>query len=187
MPRIPYPDPKTLPADLRELLNHVNLNIFLMWAHSVNTVGIVVRLGAAQFAQLELPRSVRELVTLFGAIANSPDYERVQHVAPSKAAGVSDAQRAALESGQIDAAHFNPQELAALQLAAAVQAGPRVPDDVFEFARQHLSDRQLVELVGLVGYYWMLGRIATVFQVDLDVAQGPEVYDVGVKLAARKN
>ena len=23
-----------------------------------------------------------------------------------------------------------------------------------------------------VGYYWMLGRIATVFQVDLDVAQG---------------
>jgi hypothetical protein len=36
---------------------------------------------------------------------------------------LTDALRAALESGEIDAAHFNPQELAALQLAAAVQAG----------------------------------------------------------------
>lgn len=76
MDRIPYPDTKTLPADLREFLNQVNnLNIFLMWAHSVNTVGIVGQLGAAQFAKLELPRSVRELVTLFGARANSADYE----------------------------------------------------------------------------------------------------------------
>jgi hypothetical protein len=50
-----------------------------------------------------------------------------------------------------------------------------------------ISDRQMVELVGLVGYYWMVGRMATVFQVELDVAQGTEVYDVGVQLAARKN
>jgi len=43
----------------------------------------------------------------------------------------------------------------------------------------------LVELVGLVGYYWMLGRIATVFQVELDVAQGAALYDAGLKVAAR--
>jgi hypothetical protein len=50
-----------------------------------------------------------------------------------------------------------------------------------------ISDRQIVESVGLVGYYWMAGGMATVFQVELDVAQGTEVYDVGVQLAARKN
>jgi hypothetical protein len=49
----------------------------------------------------------------------------------------------------LDAAHFNPQELAALQLASAMQTGPSVPDAIFDFAREHLSDRQLVELVGL--------------------------------------
>jgi hypothetical protein len=43
-----------------------------------------------------------------------------------------------------------------------------------------------VELVGLVGYYWMLGRVATVFQVDLNVAQGTEIYDAGVQLAEHK-
>jgi hypothetical protein len=50
-----------------------------------------------------------------------------------------------------------------------------------------ISDRQIVELVGVVAYYWMVGRMATVFQVELDVAQGTDVYDVGVQLAARKN
>lgn len=50
-----------------------------------------------------------------------------------------------------------------------------------------ISDRQIVELVGLVGHCWMVGRMATAFQVELDVAQGTEVYDVGVQLAARKN
>jgi alkylhydroperoxidase family enzyme len=106
MARIPYPDTNTLPPELRELLNQAKLNIFSMWTHSLNTVGIVAQLGAAQFAKLELPRSVRELVTLFGARMNSADYEWVQHVVPSKAAGVTDAQRAALEDDQIDSAHF---------------------------------------------------------------------------------
>jgi len=186
MARIPYPETEHLPHELRDLLRQANLNIFLMWAHSVNTVGIVAQLGAAQFAKLELPRSIRGLVTLLGGRANSANYEWVQHVAPSKAAGVTDEQRAALERHELTDAYFNPQELAALQLAAAVQAGPQVPDAIFDSARNHLSDRQLVELVGLVGYYWMLGRVATVFQVDLDVAQRTEVYDAGLKLAAHK-
>jgi alkylhydroperoxidase family enzyme len=153
MARIPYPETEYLPHEVQDVLRQANINIFLMWAHSVNTVDIIVQLGAAQFAKLELPRTIRELVTLLGARTNLTD------------------------------AYFNPQELAALQLAAAVQAGPQVPDAIFDSARQHLSDRQLVELVGLVGYYWMLGRVATVFQVDLNVAQGTEIYDAGVQLA----
>jgi hypothetical protein len=44
--------------------------------------------------------------------------------------------------------------------------------DTTGLRRKHLSDRRLV------GYYWMLGRIDTVFQIDLNVAQGTEVYDV---------
>jgi alkylhydroperoxidase family enzyme len=186
MARIPYPETEYLPHEVQDVLRQANINIFLMWAHSVNTVDIIVQLGAAQFAKLELPRSIRELVTLLGARTNQADYEWVQHVAPSKAAGVTDEQRAALERRELTDAYFNPQELAALQLAAAVQAGPQVPDAIFDSARKHLSDRQLVELVGLVGYYWMLGRVATVFQVDLNVAQGTEIYDAGVQLAEHK-
>jgi alkylhydroperoxidase family enzyme len=183
--RIPNPDPKKLPAELNELLRQANLNVFTMWAHSTSTAGFIMKLGAAQFANLELPRAVREMVTLLGATANSSAYEWGQHVALSEAAGVSNEQRAALRRGDIDASCFGPSERAALRLAAAVECGPKVPDSTFDEARKHLSDRELVELVGLVGYYWMLGRIATVFQVDLDVAKGNAVYDAGLKVAAR--
>jgi alkylhydroperoxidase family enzyme len=185
MARIPYPDQTKLPPEVSELLQQAHLKIFSMWAHSANTIGLIMNLGAAQFVKLELPRAIREMVTLLGASANSAEYEWVQHVAPSKAAGVSDAQRAALRRGDVDALCFSPAEQAALRLTAAVQAGPEVADSIFDAARRYLSDRQLVELVGLVGYYWMLGRIATVFQVELDVAQGTEVYDAGLKVAAR--
>jgi len=185
MARIPYPDRTKLPREVNELLEQAHLKIFSMWAHSVSTIDLIMKLGAAQFAELELPRTIREMVTLLGASADSADYEWVQHVAPSKSAGVSDEQRAALKRGDVDAPCFSPPERAALRLAAAVQAGPKVDDSVFDAAREHLSDRQLVELVGLVGYYWMLGRIATVFQVELDVAKGTEVYDAGLRVAAR--
>ena len=185
MARIPYPDPTKLPPELSELLRQAHLNIFSMWAHSVSTVGLIINLGAAQFAKLELPRAIREMVTLLGASVNSAEYEWVQHVAPSKAAGVSDEQCAALRRGDVDAPCFSAAERAALRLAAAVQASPEVADPIFDTARKYLSDRQLVELVGLVGYYWMLGRVATVFQVELDVAQGTEIYDAGLKAAAR--
>ena len=184
MARIPYPDTNALTAELQGLLKKANLNVFTMWAHSPETIGLIMQLGAVQFAKLELPRSIRELVTLLGGRVNGADYEWAQHVALSEAAGVSEAQRAALKRGEITATFFNPQEMAALQFAAAVEAGPIVPDAIFNAAKDHFNDRQLVELVGIIGYYWMLGRIATVFQVDIDVAKGTAVFDAGVKLAA---
>jgi alkylhydroperoxidase family enzyme len=187
MARISYPDTEKLPAELRALLKKANLNVFTMWAHSASTIQLIIELGAAQFAKLELPRSVRELVTLFGGRANSADYEWFQHVALAKAAGVTDAQIAAVDHLELDPALFSPEELAALTLTEAVLAGPKVSDALFNFARKYFSDRQLVELVGIVGYYWMLGRIATVFQVDIDVAQGTSVFDAGLQLANGKN
>ncbi len=92
-----------------------------------------------------------------------------------------------MEHSELDPAVFSQEELAALNLAAAVLAGPKVSDSVFASARKYVSDRQIVEMVALVGYYWMLGRVATVFQVDLDVAQGTSVFDAGVQLANGKN
>jgi alkylhydroperoxidase family enzyme len=144
-----------------------------------------MELGAAQFAKLELPRAIRELVTLQGAVVNSADYEWGQHIALSAAAGVNEEQRTALRRGDVDAACFSPAERAALRLAAAVEEGPTVTDPIFKEAARYLSDRQLVELVGIVGYYWMLGRIATVFQVELDIARGTAVFDAGMAVAAR--
>ncbi|MGW0165544.1 hypothetical protein ACWDWT_10135 [Streptomyces sp. NPDC003343] len=39
---------------------------------------------------------------------------------------------------------------------------PRIADDVFDTARQFLSERELVEALQVIGYYWTFGRIFTV-------------------------
>src|SRR5215468_4115714 len=93
MARIPYPDSTKLPPEVNELLQQAHLKVFSTWAHSVSTIGLIVNLGAAQFAKLELPRAIREMVTLLGASTDLAEYEWVQHVALSKDAGVSDEQR----------------------------------------------------------------------------------------------
>src|SRR5262249_54624117 len=114
MARIPYPDSTQLPPGVSELLQQAQLKVFSMWAHSVSTVGLIINLGAAQFAKLELPRAILEMVILLGASTNLAECEWVQHVALSKAAGVSDEQRAALRRGDVDAPCFSPSEQAAL-------------------------------------------------------------------------
>jgi alkylhydroperoxidase family enzyme len=192
MARIPYPDKNSLPEDVQKLVDEASQDggpghILWMLSHSVNTVGLIAQLAAEQFTKLELPGSVLELMILFAARANSADYEWLQHTPLSERAGVTEEQRAALARNELTAACFNPQQAAALQLAAAVQAGPTVPIAVFQTAQKQFSNRQLVELVGVLGYYWMLGRVATVFQVDLDVLTGTGGYDEALRLAGQKS
>jgi alkylhydroperoxidase family enzyme len=192
MARIPYPDKNSLPEDVHKLVDEASQDggpghILWMCSYSVNTVGLIAQLAATQFTELELAGSVRELMILFAARANSADYEWLQHTPLSEIAGVTEEQRAALERNELTAACFNPQQAAALQLAAAVQAGPTVPIAVFQTAQKQFSNRQLVELVGVLGYYWMLGRVATVFQVDLDVPTGTGGYDEALRLVDQKS
>ncbi|MGW0758251.1 carboxymuconolactone decarboxylase family protein [Streptomyces sp. NPDC002814] len=123
----------------------------------------VVELGAAQFAGLQLSRLRRELITLATARRAKSEYEWVQHVAPARAAGATDEQLAALDRGELTAPCFDEADQALLAFAVAVVDRPSVPDPIFEAARRHVDDRQLVEIVGLVGYYGMTARICTVF------------------------
>ena len=54
----------------------------------------------------------------------------------------------------------------------SVSAAPRIADDVFERTRQLLSARQIVEALQLVGFYWALGRMCTVLELELDHPAG---------------
>ena len=59
--------------------------------------------------------------------------------------------------------------------ADAVQR-PRMRDVVFEQAREFLTERELVEVLQVVGYYWSFGRISTVLDVEVtrtDVPHSP--------------
>ncbi|HEY2202106.1 MAG TPA: hypothetical protein VGH56_09460, partial [Solirubrobacteraceae bacterium] len=36
--------------------------------------------------------------------------------------------------------------------------------------REHLSDREIVEVLQLIGFYWGLGRLCTVLDLEIETA-----------------
>ncbi len=175
--RIPTPNFDKLPPELAKQITDGNLNLFKIWAWSVSSIKDVISLGADHYAGLELTPHMRELVILLTAHVNKCDYEWVQHVTPAKTFGVTDGQIAAIQKLSFTEADFSPQQLAAMRFTMAVLSDPQVTDEVFQMAQANFSNRELVEIVELIGYYWMAGRIATVFRLDLDVPRSTEVND----------
>jgi len=51
---------------------------------------------------------------------------------------------------------------------------PRVSDETFQQAREFLTDRELVEVLQVTGYYWTFGRISTVLDVEVTKVYGDE-------------
>jgi alkylhydroperoxidase family enzyme len=95
------------------------------------------------------------------------DFVFAQHVPISEEAGVDEEIRGLLRGRD----HTNPalseHDRAIIQFAAEVVTRPHVPDTIFSTARRFLSEREVVELLHLCGYYWTFSRICTVLKVDL--------------------
>ncbi|WP_028926109.1 carboxymuconolactone decarboxylase family protein [Pseudonocardia acaciae] len=164
MARIPYADASALPADLREWHARLppNSNLFLMVAHAEATAGTLMRLGMQQVTQLALPARLREIATHAAAAVLGDDYVRARHVLSDDPLTL--AERDAIYRG--DEAAFGGVDLAVLRFATAVARGLRVDDATFAPVRAALSDREIVELVQVVGYYWMFGQFARVLGVE---------------------
>lgn len=177
MNRIPDPDFSQLSPELAQLIEKGNLNLFKIWSYSVSSIKDAISLGADHYAGLELPPHIRELVILLTAHVNHCQYEWVQHVTPAKTFGVTDSQIHAIQDLTLTEENFNAKEIAALKFTTAVLNSPDVSDDIFKLAQSNLSNRELVEIVELIGYYWMAGRIATVFKLELDIPKSTEVND----------
>jgi alkylhydroperoxidase family enzyme len=47
-------------------------------------------------------------------------------------------------------------------------------DEAFAATRRYLSDRQIVEVLQLVGFYWGVARMSTVLELELDIPEGLE-------------
>ena len=174
MARLPYPSRETLPAELAELLESLpRNNITEMFAHATSLTAPFLRLAQAQFTALELSVRQRELVILAVAGLVDCEYEYAQHIPVSAAAGIPPALGERIRNGDFIAAD-DPADQALLAFVSAVVAAPRIADDVFERTRQLLSARQIVEALQLVGFYWALGRMCTVLELELDHPTGSD-------------
>src|SRR4051795_10417061 len=176
MARVPYPDPQSLSEPVKEALERLPpLNVFRMLSHAQSAFRPYLRFGGALLADLQLEPVLRELAILRTARLLEAEYEWVQHVSIGRAVGIDDQQLFALDAGELDHEAFAPAERAVLHFTTELVRTPRPSDAAFAALREQLSEREIVELILVVGAYTMLGRMMTALDLDLDEAVGDDV------------
>jgi alkylhydroperoxidase family enzyme len=175
MPRLTDPDPAAFPAEVREFLTSLPPDPMVkMMSHSAGTVMPFVQLARAQFTALELPGRSRELVILTVAEYTDSTFVAAQHDPISRAAGVDERTRQLIRDRQLDSPELSPSDRVLLRFTAEVVRSPRVRDELFVLARAFLTDRELVEVLQVIGYYWSFGRISTVLDVEVTKVYGDQ-------------
>ncbi|MCW2932612.1 MAG: hypothetical protein JWM19_3574 [Actinomycetia bacterium] len=168
MTRLQAPDPAAVPEDLREFLAQFPPDeMFTMLTHSPSTVRLFIGLAQALYTSLDLPVRDRELAILTLADAVSGEFVFAQHVPISENAGIDDTLRQAIRSRDHDNPALTDHDRAIVRFTAELATAQPVSDATFTALHRNLSEREVVELLHVCGYYWTLSRLCTVLQVDL--------------------
>ena len=119
----------------------------------------------AYVEQCGLERSLLELVKVRASQINGCAYCLVMHTNDARKAGENDERMHLLDAWH-EAPVFSERERAALGLVDAVTriAETHVPDDVYETARKHFSEKELVDLTAAIAAINSWNRLAITFR-----------------------
>ena len=170
MARIPYPDLDKASPEVREMLGRLPspANIFNMMAHAETCLKPVMKLGGTLLGKLQLDARLRELCLLHAVKLEGGEYEWLQHVPIALDLGATREQIDALDRGEDAASCFDAREKAALRLTREAVVDVRASEAAVGEARKHLSDREIVELILMAGFYIMLARLTETLGVEND-------------------
>ncbi len=114
--------------------------------------------------RLHLSGALRELVIMQVAHLNGAPYEAEQHAPLALKEGLTREQLDALPHWAASSA-FTAMQQAALRLADTMTRDIHVPAQHMNELRQHLGEREVVELVGTVAAYNMVSRFLEALQI----------------------
>jgi alkylhydroperoxidase family enzyme len=167
MPRIPYPDVSTLPEIMQKTLAAVPLNVVRINAHaSLPLFEAQGQLGRAIADPQVLEPRLRETVVLRVAYLSDSAYELHHHIPLGRAAGLADADLAAIASGNYDA--LDPLLAAAAHFTDEVVTRLSPSDETLAQLRQVATDQILVNIVLTIGCYMSIARLIAVTGIEPD-------------------
>lgn len=172
--QVEMPDDATLQAALRQpTLRAMHdadalINVYRLMCWSPEAAAAVAQVGAALFTTISLAPVDRELVILACAAEFRSAYEADQHVVLSQLAGITDEQRIAVAGGSWKDACFTEHQRELLAFVRAVAERGTVGPSASISLRADFTERELVETVILVGTYFLIARVTTVFEVPSD-------------------
>jgi AhpD family alkylhydroperoxidase len=115
----------------------------------------------------KLPRRETELVILRVAHRRDCGYEFDHHVHLGKRAGVTDLDVERLQAGPA-AAGWTPREAAILSTVDALHERQDLTDVEWDELRAQLGEREVIELLLLVGHYEMLATTIKALRIEPD-------------------
>ena len=189
MTRIPYPDLEKSPPEVREMLARLPgpVGIFNMIAHAETALKPLMKLGGTFLGKLELDPLLRELVICHAVNLEGGEYEWVQHVPVGLALGGTQEQIDALQLGDDQAACFSDAQKAALRFAREVVVDVGASEASLAEARKYLSEREVVELILVAGFYIMLARLTETLDIPNDPPIGDKlVSQIEARVAANR-
>src|SRR4051794_25995956 len=111
-----------------------------------------------------LPPIDRELVILAVAREFGAPYAWARHEGQARELGVREEVIEALRAqGALDA--LAPRERLLVEVVQSLLRTHELPEDLFNRGRAELGDARLVEMIGLMGHYCMVGLTLKAFQV----------------------
>jgi alkylhydroperoxidase family enzyme len=110
---------------------------------------------------------MREIVVLRTCFRCCSGYEWSHHAVSARAAGLSDAEIAALKSGE-GRASWTEAEQHLIEACDQLVADYHVREASWNALRQVLSERQLMDLVLTVGQYTQMSMVTNTFGVRFD-------------------
>jgi AhpD family alkylhydroperoxidase len=171
MAHLPYAD--LLEPDAKPLVDRIVaergsvLHLYQMLLHSPQLAeGWLMYLTAIR-QKLSLPGALRELVIMRVAQLNGAPYEAQQHAPIALAEGLTPDQMDALPNWQ-DSTVFSELERAVLHLSDTMTRDVHVAHELIQSVREHLDERQTVELVATVAAYNMVSRFLEALQIHSD-------------------
>jgi alkylhydroperoxidase family enzyme len=173
MARVSYVEEQDHP-ELAELIGKIRavrrgalINVYRLLLHAPPLAACWLDLVNAARFKTELDGRLREIVIIRTGYLNRTAYVVKQHVPQLSAPeGLSQAECDALAADWKSTAFFSARERAALAVTDAMTRDVTVPDSVFDALRPHFSERQIVELMVLIGLYNMHTRVFTALGID---------------------
>jgi 4-carboxymuconolactone decarboxylase len=144
--------------------------------HSPELTARISHLGTYVRYECGLPNRWRHLVTMVGARAADCQYEFTVHAGLAAEEGIPRAVVDAIDRGQRpDAELLDGVEPLLVAFADQLINDHRVDDQTFAAVEQALGRRQLVDLVGTIGYFAMIAIALNAFDVEVREEHTPQL------------
>jgi 4-carboxymuconolactone decarboxylase len=168
MPRIPYPDPDSLPDEDRKFLASLpQLNISRLLAGSPSMFRPMTRLFSAYLSDGLLDPVMREIVILRVGHLRESEYEVVNHERVAKLINMSSEQIAGLALGG-DQSVFSDVEKIVIKFVDEVVRDGGASEETFAALAEHMSAAEMIEVTAVAGVYVMVSQICATFDIEVE-------------------